>query len=106
MIFKAFQIKLYKERRTRILSAYITLDQKNGEHEYLVAQGFVKTEGFEKSVAFLMTLMQQIWEVSQKYKSFRMEMDYDAETLNTYYRFYVPDTISGSNCSVQEFSTD
>lgn len=82
------------------MNTNITSDQRNGEYKELVGQGFVKTDDFEKSVAFLMSFMQHIWEASQKYKSFHMEMDYDAETLNTYYRFYVPDTISGSNCSV------
>lgn len=81
------------------------MDQKQKESENLIAEGFVKTEGFEKSVVFLMSLMGQIWEVSQKYKSFRMELDYDAEALNTQYRFYLPSTIGESDCIEGELAS-
>lgn len=61
---------------------------KDGERATL--KGFVKTEGFDKTVVFMASIMQQIWEVSQRSKSFRMELFYDAEALNTYYVFFHP----------------
>lgn len=63
-------------------------NQKEETSSHLIGKGFVKTEGFEKSVVFFMSLMGQIWEASQRHKSFRLELDYDAEALNTRYRFY------------------
>jgi hypothetical protein len=51
-------------------------------------RGFVKSEGFEKVIVLLMTITEQIWRMMQKHKSFRMELDYDAEALNTNYFFY------------------
>lgn len=70
-----------------------------------IGKGFVKTKGFDKSVVCFMSLLKQIWEVSQKHKNFRMELDYDAEALNVEYRFYLP-TTSESDCIEQEFSDD
>ena len=58
---------------------------KDGEE--LLAKGFVKTEGFDKTVAFLMSLTEEIYRIATKHKSFRMELFYDAETLNTNYCF-------------------
>ena len=79
-------------------------NQKEETSSHLIGKGFVKTEGFEKSVVFFMSLMSQIWEASQRHKSFRLELDYDAEALNTKYYFYAPDTIDGSDCTGEESS--
>lgn len=65
-------------------------DQKNNG-EKLEGKGVVKTDGFEKSIAFLMLASNRIWEMVQKHKSFRMELEYNAETLNTEYSFFVSD---------------
>ena len=59
---------------------------KDGEE--LLSKGFVKTEGFDKSVVFLMSLTEEIYRIATKHKSFRMELFYDAETLNTNYCFF------------------
>lgn len=56
--------------------------------EELLSKGFVKTEGFDKSVVFLMSLTEEIYRIATKHKSFRMELFYDAETLNTNYCFF------------------
>ncbi len=74
---------------------YVPFTQEEAEKrvevgEALVGKGSVRTEGFDKSVAFLMSLMEQIWQVSQQHKSFRMELFYNAETLKTNYCFYAP----------------
>lgn len=58
--------------------------------EKLVGKGSVRTEGFEKSVVFLMSMMERIWQVAQENKSFRMELFYNAETLKTDYCFFAP----------------
>lgn len=65
-------------------------DQKNNG-EKLAGKGFVKTDGFEKLICFLMAASSRIWEMAQKHKSFRMEVEYNAETLNTEYSFFVSD---------------
>lgn len=75
--------------------------KKKGEE--LAVKGFVKTEGFEKVVVLLMTMTQAIWKLSQKHKSFRMELFYDAETLNTNYCFFTPTDKDESNSKNQEF---
>ncbi len=70
-----------------------SLDKAKGlarEGEELVAKGMVKTEGFEKAVVFWMNLMETIWKVSNEHKNFRMELFYNAETLNTDYCFFAP----------------
>lgn len=67
------------------------------DDEVLMGTGDVRTEGFEKTVAFLMTLMEQIWQVTQKNKSFRMELFFDAETLKTNYCFFAPTDKSASD---------
>ena len=56
--------------------------------EELLSKGFVKTEGFDKSFVFLMSLTEEIYRIATKHKSFRMELFYDAETLNTNYCFF------------------
>lgn len=58
--------------------------------ERLVGKGFVKTHGFEGTIAFVMSIMQQMWKIAQEHKGFRMELVYDAETLNTNYFFFAP----------------
>ena len=58
--------------------------------EKLESKGFVKTEGFEKAVVLLMSMTQAIWNLTQKNKSFRMELFYDAQTINTNYCFFTP----------------
>lgn len=73
-------------------------------NEKLIAKAHVKTEGFEKSVVFLMSLMEQIWQVSNKCKSFRLELFYDAEALNTNYVFFAPTDQSESDGKCQESS--
>ncbi len=60
------------------------------EGERLEGRGFVKTEGFDKTIAFVMSLTETIFQITQKHKSFRMELFYDAETLNTNYCFFTP----------------
>lgn len=60
------------------------------EGEKLTVKGFVKTDGFEKTVALLMQMTEVIWKITQENKSFRMELFYDAETLNTNYCFFTP----------------
>lgn len=81
---------------------YVLFTQEEAEKraevgEGLVGKGSVRTEGFDKSVAFLMSLMEQIWQVSQQHKSFRMELFYNAETLKTNYCFYAPTNRSVSD---------
>ena len=52
--------------------------------------GFVKTASFERTIAFLAMLTEILTEAASKYKSFRVELEYDAEALNTYYAVSVP----------------
>jgi|GEM_PF-2686735 len=63
---------------------------KDGEK--LLSKGFVKTEGFDKTVVFLMSLTEEIYRITTTHKSFRMELFYDAETLNTNYCFFTSDS--------------
>lgn len=74
---------------------------RNGEK--LVGKGSVRTEGFEKSVVFLMSLMERIWQAAQENKSFRMELFYNAETLKTDYCFFAPIDKSVSDGICSEF---
>lgn len=70
-----------------------TLEEAQGlakSGEELAAKGGIRTEGFEKAVAFFMTLTEQIWELTQEHKSFRMELFYNVETLKTNYCFFIP----------------
>lgn len=46
------------------------------------AHCFIKTQGFERTIAFVMTLSKGIWEAMQTRKNFRMVLEYDAEALN------------------------
>lgn len=46
------------------------------------AHQFVKTKGFEKTVAFQMLLSSLLWKAMQKKKNFRMVLEYDAEAQN------------------------
>ncbi len=50
----------------------------------------LESKGFEKAVVLLMSMTQAIWNLTQKNKSFRMELFYDAQTLNTNYCFFTP----------------
>lgn len=70
--------------------------------EQLVEKGFVKTYGFEETIAFIMSITQQIWRIAQKHKSFRMELAYDAKTLNTNYFFFAPTDKCAEGCMNQE----
>ena len=65
--------------------------------EEVVGKGSIMTEDFEKSVVCLMSLMEQIWQVGQKRQSFRMELYFNAETLQTNYCFFAPTDKSESN---------
>lgn len=58
--------------------------------ETLESKGFVKTEGFEKAVVFAISLAEKIYKISSKHKRFRMELFYDAESLNVNYCFFCP----------------
>ena len=46
------------------------------------AHQFVKTKGFEQTVAFEMSLTKLLWEAMQTKKNFRMVLEYNAEALN------------------------
>lgn len=72
--------------------------------EEIIGMSSVRTEGFEKSIAFLMSLMEQIWQITQERKSFRMELFYNAETLKTNYCFFSPIDEPASNDSKLGFS--
>ena len=76
------------------------------EGEELISKGSVMTDGFEKAVVFLMSLTEQIWKITQKSKSFRMELFYDAETLKTNYCFFVPTGRPVSDDICPEFSSN
>lgn len=58
--------------------------------ETFESRGFIKTEGFEKAVVFAMSLAEEIYNISSKHKRFRMELFYDAESLNVNYCFFCP----------------
>lgn len=69
VIKKFFRISLRKGRK------------EDGEMEKFAHQ-FVKTKGFEKTVAFQMSLSSLLWEAMQEKKNFRMVLEYDAEAQN------------------------
>lgn len=71
--------------------------------ETVVGKGMVKTEGFDKTVAFMMSLMGQLYEVAQTHERFRMELFYDAEALNTNYCFFAPIDKGESDGRKQEY---
>ena len=79
-------------------------EQLAHEGEHLVSRGFVKTQGFEETIVFVMSLVQQIRDVAQQHKSFRMELHYNEETLNTNYCFFVPTDKHESGYIHQEHS--
>ena len=60
--------------------------------EKLECKGSVKTEGFDQTIVFMMTLMQILCNSACKYKKFRMELNYDAESLNVNYCIYTPNS--------------
>ena len=61
----------------------------SGEGETLHAEGFIKTEGFEKTVAAF-SLAEKMFRIMEEKKSFRLEVVYDAKALNTSYCIFVP----------------
>ena len=71
--------------------------------EKLVQKGLVKTEGFDKSVVFCSTWMQQILKMMEQHKTFRMELLYDAEALNVNYCFFAPMNTSESDNNHREY---
>ena len=74
---------------------------KKGEE--FAGRGMVKTEGFEKTIAFLIGMAGSIYTYMNNNKSFRMELFYDAESLNTNYCFYTPVSQHEKEESPQEF---
>lgn len=60
-----------------------------GGDETLHAEGFIKTEGFEKTVAAF-SLAEKLFKIMEEKKSFRLEVIYDAKALNTSYCIFVP----------------
>lgn len=81
------------------------IEKLKREGEQFENYGWVKTDGFEKSIAFFMTLTENIFKMASKHKSFRMELVYNAETFNTYYFFFVP-IESESDCKNLEHAKD
>lgn len=53
------------------------------------SQGLVNTKSFENMVATLMTAMNELWRLMESKKSFRVELNYNAKTLNSEYRLYL-----------------
>ena len=60
----------------------------SGGGETLHAEGFIKTEGFEKTVAAF-SLAEKMFRIMEEKKSFRLELVYDAKALNTNYCIFV-----------------
>ncbi|MDE6052490.1 MAG: hypothetical protein K2G55_01730 [Lachnospiraceae bacterium] len=90
---------------------YISFTEEDAEKlakdgEKLIGKGSTRTECFDKAVVFFMSLMEQIWQIAQKSKSFRMELFYDAEILKTNYCFFVPTDRSVSDDTCPEFSSN
>ncbi len=55
-----------------------------------ICKGHFRTDLFEKTVTFLMTILQAMFRIMNEHKSFRLEIKYDAEALNLHYEFFVP----------------
>ena len=53
------------------------------------SQGLVNTKSFENMVATMMTAMNELWRLMESKKSFRVELNYNAKTLNSEYRLYL-----------------
>lgn len=79
-------------------------EQLAREGEHLVSKGFVKTQGFEETIVFVMSLTKEIWNIAQQHKGFRMELFYNAETLNTNYCFFATTGKCELDCIDQEHS--
>lgn len=47
------------------------------------SQGLVNTKSFENMVATMMTAMNELWRLIESKKSFRVELNYNAKTLNS-----------------------
>lgn len=94
------------DRRKDGSSPEIKESENLGGGYSLESKGFIKTEGFEKVVVLLMTACSELWKLMESKKSFRMELFYDAKTLNTDYRFFTPDEKESEACSNQECKSD
>ena len=70
-------------------------NQKEIEHALTKYILQYEKENGEIPISTAKEWLKQIWELSQKHKNFRMELDYDAEALNVEYRFYLPETDTG-----------
>jgi len=55
-----------------------------------VQAGLVKTEGIEKTIAFISMLSDMMWRAASEHKSFRLELEYDAKAPNAYFTISVP----------------
>jgi hypothetical protein len=62
-----------------------------------VGRGFVKTAGFESAMQFISSLTTEMCGIMRTHKSFHMELDYDAEALDTKYFFYAPSDPQGAD---------
>jgi len=88
-LIKKYSTKYHKERKYESFSLE-DARELTGNGEALAMKGHVKTDSFEKTIAFLNSLTEAIWKTAQKHESFRMELFYNAETLNTNYCLFVP----------------
>lgn len=80
-----------KENERKFIPFSEEEDRKTAkEGEEFDGRGMVKTEWFEKTITFLMGVTESIFSYMNTNKSFRMELFYDAESLNTNYCFYTP----------------
>ena len=53
------------------------------------SQVLVNKKSFENMVATLMTATNELWRLIESKKSFRVELNYNAKTLNSEYRLYL-----------------
>lgn len=65
-----------------------------------IAHQFVKTKGFEQTVAFEMSLTKLLWKAMQENKNFRMVLEYDTEAVNVNIDF--EEITASTNCNLQE----
>lgn len=68
-----------EERKVLYKGESVKIEEKNIK---MASHVFVKTDGFEKTIAFIMTLTKTIWELMQKRERFCMVLEYDTEALN------------------------
>jgi hypothetical protein len=57
---------------------------------------FVKSDGFEKTVCFVWSLLDLTYKVMKAYRGFHLEADFDPEAPNTYFKFYPPIKTKGN----------